>query len=289
MQKLKENVYAIQVGCEVCEGMHLNQDCPLNKGESIVEEVKYGEFGRSFPNNNGSGARYRVGPPRYYTREDNHQSFGEKKCSLEDTVIGNREKGKQLKEMLIKKENAENINDRSSGILPCQLPPKEMNPGSFTLPCTIGSLNVMNALEDLGGYGVYLSEYLRLNTPENNKGGNDNSDTQNIFLNPEYYVASSTRKSDKKSTEKEAKAHHCNPDVTFFGTSYNITPSRDSELEACLNNKGDKYELRMGRKGGPLQEIWDKCGEVSSLETLTRLNSSTRDTEGFKRLVAYAK
>ncbi|GKF37473.1 reverse transcriptase domain-containing protein [Tanacetum coccineum] len=28
----------------------------------------------------------------------------------------------------------------SSKILPCQLPPKELNPGNFTLPCTIGSL-----------------------------------------------------------------------------------------------------------------------------------------------------
>ncbi|GJS27370.1 phospholipase-like protein [Tanacetum coccineum] len=29
-----------------------------------------------------------------------------------------------------------------SGALPCQLPPKELNPWSFTLPCTIGSLNL---------------------------------------------------------------------------------------------------------------------------------------------------
>nr|GEX83685.1 hypothetical protein [Tanacetum cinerariifolium] len=36
-----------------------------------------------------------------------------------------------------------------SGALPCQLPPKELNPESFTLPCTIGSLN-LHAMEDLG-------------------------------------------------------------------------------------------------------------------------------------------
>ncbi|GJX87641.1 phospholipase-like protein [Tanacetum coccineum] len=35
------------------------------------------------------------------------------------------------------------------GTLPCQLLPKELNPGSFTLPCTIGSLNLY-AMEDLG-------------------------------------------------------------------------------------------------------------------------------------------
>ncbi|GJZ18716.1 phospholipase-like protein [Tanacetum coccineum] len=35
------------------------------------------------------------------------------------------------------------------GALPCQLPPKELNPGSFNLPCTIGSLNLY-AMTDSG-------------------------------------------------------------------------------------------------------------------------------------------
>ncbi|GKA74913.1 retrovirus-related pol polyprotein from transposon TNT 1-94 [Tanacetum coccineum] len=37
----------------------------------------------------------------------------------------------------------------SSRVLPCQLPPKMLNPGNFTLPCTIGSLNFY-AMADLG-------------------------------------------------------------------------------------------------------------------------------------------
>ncbi|GKA07576.1 reverse transcriptase domain-containing protein [Tanacetum coccineum] len=40
-------------------------------------------------------------------------------------------------------------NDVSSKVLPCQLPPKEINPGNFTLSCTIGSLNFY-AMADLG-------------------------------------------------------------------------------------------------------------------------------------------
>ncbi|GKF19955.1 phospholipase-like protein [Tanacetum coccineum] len=36
-----------------------------------------------------------------------------------------------------------------SKVLPCQLPPKELSPGSFTLPCTIGSLNFY-VMADLG-------------------------------------------------------------------------------------------------------------------------------------------
>ncbi|GKE90286.1 phospholipase-like protein, partial [Tanacetum coccineum] len=37
----------------------------------------------------------------------------------------------------------------TSGTLPCQLPPKELNPESFTLPCTISNLNLY-AMADLG-------------------------------------------------------------------------------------------------------------------------------------------
>nr|GEY01229.1 hypothetical protein [Tanacetum cinerariifolium] len=31
IKKLKENVYAIQVGCQICEGPHLDKECPLNE------------------------------------------------------------------------------------------------------------------------------------------------------------------------------------------------------------------------------------------------------------------
>ncbi|GJZ97892.1 topless-related protein 4-like protein isoform X3 [Tanacetum coccineum] len=46
-------------------------------------------------------------------------------------------------------EDAQDEEDVPSKILPCQLPPKELNLGSFTLPCTIGSLNFY-AMADLG-------------------------------------------------------------------------------------------------------------------------------------------
>ncbi|GKC00094.1 hypothetical protein Tco_0986230 [Tanacetum coccineum] len=51
MKKLKENVHAIQVGCQTCEGAYLDKDCPLNKENKGMKEVKYGEFSRPFPNN----------------------------------------------------------------------------------------------------------------------------------------------------------------------------------------------------------------------------------------------
>nr|GEV06563.1 RNA-directed DNA polymerase, eukaryota, reverse transcriptase zinc-binding domain protein [Tanacetum cinerariifolium] len=59
MKKLKENVHAIQIGCETCEGAHLNKECPLHEEVKIVEEVKYEEFKRPFLSNKENGARYR--------------------------------------------------------------------------------------------------------------------------------------------------------------------------------------------------------------------------------------
>ncbi|GJU49167.1 hypothetical protein Tco_1218722 [Tanacetum coccineum] len=86
MKKLKENVHAIQVGCENYRGAHLNKDCLIHEEVKSMKEVKYGEFGQPFSNNNGTGARYRVGLPGYYTRVDNRPPFREKKPSLEELM-----------------------------------------------------------------------------------------------------------------------------------------------------------------------------------------------------------
>ncbi|GKD23244.1 hypothetical protein Tco_1224947, partial [Tanacetum coccineum] len=39
MKKLKENVHAIQVGCKIYKGPHLDKECPLNEEVKNVEEV----------------------------------------------------------------------------------------------------------------------------------------------------------------------------------------------------------------------------------------------------------
>ncbi|GKC49225.1 hypothetical protein Tco_1071970 [Tanacetum coccineum] len=220
MKKLKENVHAIQVGCQNCGGAHLKKDCPLKEEVKSIEEAKYGEFGRPSPFSNG--AEYRVGSPGYYTRMDNRRPVGEKMPSLEELINKHLEESTRTRtemEEWVKKlhENAEintrnqaaslknletqieqltkeihtktaneinspsldqckamytnkktpidngqheisvasnkctqiiQTNNVSSKVLPCQLPLKELNPGNFTLPCTIGSLNFF-AMADL--------------------------------------------------------------------------------------------------------------------------------------------
>ncbi|GKE81172.1 hypothetical protein Tco_1551172, partial [Tanacetum coccineum] len=72
--------------CENCGGAHLNKDCPFSEEVKGVEEVKYGEFRRPFPNNNENGGRYGVGPPRYYTRMDNQPPPGGRIPSLIEII-----------------------------------------------------------------------------------------------------------------------------------------------------------------------------------------------------------
>ncbi|KAG8499030.1 hypothetical protein CXB51_005405 [Gossypium anomalum] len=62
---------------------------------------------------------------------------------------------KILKDLLTNKRKFEDfstveLNEECSAILQNKLPTKLKDPGSFTIPCLIGSLNVENALTDLG-------------------------------------------------------------------------------------------------------------------------------------------
>ncbi|GKF81538.1 hypothetical protein Tco_0240140 [Tanacetum coccineum] len=56
MNKLKENVHAIQVGCQIGKGPHLDKECPLNEEVKHVEEAKYWESGRPAPFNGSNKA-----------------------------------------------------------------------------------------------------------------------------------------------------------------------------------------------------------------------------------------
>nr|GEX21055.1 hypothetical protein [Tanacetum cinerariifolium] len=78
MKKMKENVHAIQVGCQIYEGPHLDKECPLNEEVKQLEEVKYGEFGCSALFNKSNRAKYHVGPSGYYTLTDTRPPYKEK-------------------------------------------------------------------------------------------------------------------------------------------------------------------------------------------------------------------
>ncbi|GKF04488.1 hypothetical protein Tco_0035156 [Tanacetum coccineum] len=82
---------AALVGCQICEGPHLNKDCPLNEEVKHVEEVRYGEFRRTTPFNRSNGGKFLVGPPGYYTKTDNCPPYGERRQSLEELLTKHQE------------------------------------------------------------------------------------------------------------------------------------------------------------------------------------------------------
>ncbi|GJT02209.1 protein kinase-like domain, concanavalin A-like lectin/glucanase domain protein [Tanacetum coccineum] len=84
IKKLKENVHAIQVGCQTCEGAHLDKECLFNEEVKSIEEVKYREFCRPFPNNSRYDGRFNRGVSRY----DSHDqlSSGERRPSLIEII-----------------------------------------------------------------------------------------------------------------------------------------------------------------------------------------------------------
>ncbi|GJZ39798.1 reverse transcriptase domain-containing protein [Tanacetum coccineum] len=71
---------------------------------------------------------------------------------------------KFMKDLLIKKEKFEEtskvtLNERCSAILLKEIPLKEKDPGSFTIPCDIGKVGIDKALADLG-VSITLMPYL---------------------------------------------------------------------------------------------------------------------------------
>ncbi|GKC97369.1 putative reverse transcriptase domain-containing protein [Tanacetum coccineum] len=65
MKKIKENMHAIQIGCQTYRGSHLDKECPINEDVKCMEEVKYGEFSRPFPNNSINDGRFNRGASGY--------------------------------------------------------------------------------------------------------------------------------------------------------------------------------------------------------------------------------
>ncbi|GJZ53907.1 zinc knuckle CX2CX4HX4C containing protein, partial [Tanacetum coccineum] len=172
MKKLKESVHAIQVGCQICEGPHLDKDCPLSEEVKKFEEVRYGEFGRTTPFNGNNRGKFRVGPSGYYTKTDNYPPYGERRQCLEELLTKHQEESARRSTEMDGSSSAQikivTSDHETSGlnklhgvsfisgpesdipkVLQHQLPPKELNLGSFTLPYTIGKFNFY-AMANLG-------------------------------------------------------------------------------------------------------------------------------------------
>ncbi|GJR96373.1 reverse transcriptase domain-containing protein [Tanacetum coccineum] len=174
MKKLKESVHSIQVGCQIYEGPHLDKDCPINEEVKQVEEVRYEEFGRTTPfNGNNEGKSTEIEGWIKKLQENAEINTRNQSASLKTLETQIEQLTKKIHSDKILNSSSEQIKTVTSDqetsrlnklhgvsfisgpesntpeVLQHQLPPKELNPGSFTLPCTIGKINFY-AMADLG-------------------------------------------------------------------------------------------------------------------------------------------
>ncbi|GJY20296.1 DNA-directed DNA polymerase [Tanacetum coccineum] len=82
IKKVKEKVYAAQVGCEQCQGPHYTKDCPLKEEGKTLEEAYYTQFGIPFQ----QGGQYRAAAMGFYQRNNANPSYQEQRQSMEESL-----------------------------------------------------------------------------------------------------------------------------------------------------------------------------------------------------------
>ncbi|GKE33803.1 hypothetical protein Tco_1453125, partial [Tanacetum coccineum] len=128
-------------------------DCPLNEEVKQVKEVRYGEFGRITPFNGKINTRNQSASLKnlenqieQLTKEIHSDKTLSSSSGQIKTVTTNQEASvlNNLHEVSFISETDSDTLE----VLQHQLPPKELNPGSFTLPCMIVKFNFY-AMADL--------------------------------------------------------------------------------------------------------------------------------------------
>ncbi|GKC74626.1 reverse transcriptase domain-containing protein [Tanacetum coccineum] len=154
MKKLKESVHAIQVGCQICEGPHLDKDCPLSEEVKQFEEVRYGEFGRTTPFNGNNGGKNQSASFKnleiqieQLTKEIHSDKTLSSSSEQIKTVTSDHETFRLNK--LHEVSFISGPESNTPEVLQHQLPRKELNPGNFILPCMIGKFSFY-AMANLG-------------------------------------------------------------------------------------------------------------------------------------------
>ncbi|GJR10417.1 hypothetical protein Tco_0793069 [Tanacetum coccineum] len=82
IKKVNERVYAAQVGCESCGGLHYTKDCPLKVEGKTFEEAYYTQFGVPFP----QGGRYRAAALEFYQRDSGNPSYQDRRQTMEESL-----------------------------------------------------------------------------------------------------------------------------------------------------------------------------------------------------------
>ncbi|GJT61701.1 hypothetical protein Tco_1005234 [Tanacetum coccineum] len=159
MQILKENIHAIQVGCKICEGVHLTKEHHLKedkkgKSEQLTQEILTSSMADEAKTKMRNEMKVKKEPVPFDSPNINQYDestippiqFPGHLKEQEDEAQTFR----TLKEKPIVEKDAIRLNDRCTTVLQSQPPPKENDPWSFTLPCLIGNSKIRSAMVDLG-------------------------------------------------------------------------------------------------------------------------------------------
>ncbi|GJZ71612.1 ribonuclease H-like domain, reverse transcriptase, RNA-dependent DNA polymerase, partial [Tanacetum coccineum] len=187
IKKVNENLYAAQVGYELCKGPHYTKDCPLKEEGKTLEEAYYIQFGMPFP----QGEQYRAAAPGFYQRNNANPSSTEinprdhvksistaidadlnpiRRIGLRRCAVSDLQESKLipvLSQMTIpfpsrlyaydydEEKGSYGLKDLDAYSIGTTLRndallQKEKDPGSFTLPCYINNFCFEKALVDLG-------------------------------------------------------------------------------------------------------------------------------------------
>ncbi|GJZ36191.1 hypothetical protein Tco_0582008 [Tanacetum coccineum] len=82
IKKVNENVYAAQVGCELCKGPHYTKDCQLKEEGKTLKEAYYTQFGVPFQ----QGGQYRATATGFYQRNNVNPSYKKRRQSMEESL-----------------------------------------------------------------------------------------------------------------------------------------------------------------------------------------------------------
>ncbi|GJV47959.1 hypothetical protein Tco_1438171 [Tanacetum coccineum] len=82
IKKVNEKVYAAQVGCKQCKGLHYTKDCPLKEEGKTLKEAYYTQFGAPLQ----QGWQYRVAALGFYQRNNANPSYQERRQLMEESL-----------------------------------------------------------------------------------------------------------------------------------------------------------------------------------------------------------
>ncbi|GKC28645.1 hypothetical protein Tco_1035939, partial [Tanacetum coccineum] len=233
MKKLKENVHAIQ-----------------------VEEAKYGEFRHPAPFNGCNEAKYRVGPPGYYTRIDNRPPYGEKRPSLEELMNKHQEesirRSAEMNEWIKKLQESVEINTRNQSVSLKNLETQikqltqelhsratDETPSSSTRQCKVVNVDHETPSELNNLHGVYF-------LPNSEEGTTEDRQEQQV--------------KNVKAEEYIPIKHLCKPIVQTYNGKVRMWPTRDPDKSIC----GGGVEIYKRTRVENLR-IWDKVIQNEAL------------------------